>query len=59
MHKEVADADEYEAVVGESAVLSLPNEREAEGSFVERGTEGNLNTGADSAAVCIIGGAGC
>lgn len=38
MHKEVAEMDEHEAVVGESAVLSLPNEREAEGSFVERGT---------------------
>lgn len=45
MHKEVAHVDEQEVNVDESAFLSLPSEREAEGSFVERGTEGSLNTG--------------
>lgn len=54
MHKEDADVDEYEAAVGGSAILSLPNEREAEDSFVERGTEGHLDSDADSGAVCII-----
>lgn len=45
MHKEVAHVDEQEVNVDESVFLSLPSEREAEGSFVERGTEGSLNTG--------------
>lgn len=48
--------DEYKAVVGESAVLFLPNEWEAEDSFVEQGMEGQLDLNADSGAVCIIEG---
>lgn len=56
MCKEDADVDEYKAVVGESAVLFLPNEWEAEDSFVEQGMEGQLDSNADSGAVCIIEG---